>query len=192
MRWKCIRPGYCVRSNTLCLPRVRWLALQHTVFERGEALQTLSLSLSYRHSAAVAQKSWAWGWPTSYLQTVGLADLLLADRVRLAGRFPQPQHLYSQQQATFPDLVLDDVDQEAKAQALRQPHPPEHLGAGDAPLDGTVRPGANPTPLAQPCEPSTAPRLPRTEKSPASVACALPALGERPHSLLGLVASPVG
>ena len=53
----------------------------------------------------------------------GLVDLLLADCVRLAGHFPPPQHLYSHQQGTFLDLVLDDVDREAKAQVLRQPHP---------------------------------------------------------------------
>ena len=52
-----------------------------------------------------------------------LALLLLADCVRLAGQFPPPQNLYSHQQGTFLDLVLDDVDWEAKAQALRQPHP---------------------------------------------------------------------
>ena len=53
----------------------------------------------------------------------GLVDLLLADCVRLASQFPPPQHLYSHQQGSFLDLVLDDVDREAKAQALRQPHP---------------------------------------------------------------------
>ena len=53
----------------------------------------------------------------------GLVDLLLADCIRLAGQFPPPQHLYSHQQGTFLDSVLDDVDREAKAQALRQPHP---------------------------------------------------------------------
>ena len=68
----------------------------------------------------------------SYIQTLcsrrpeelgtGLVDLLLADCVRLAGQFPPPQHLYSHQHGTFLDLVLDDVDREAKAQALRQPH----------------------------------------------------------------------
>ena len=53
----------------------------------------------------------------------GLVDLLLADRVKLAGQLPPPQHLYSHQQGTFLDLVLEDVDHEAKAQALQQPHP---------------------------------------------------------------------
>ena len=66
------------------------------------------------------------------------------------------------------------------------PQPPEHVGAADAPLDGTVRPGAGPPPLARPCEPSATPRLPRTERSLASVACALHALGERPPSFLSL------
>ena len=47
----------------------------------------------------------------------------LCNCVRLAGQFPPPQHLYSHRRGTFLDLVLDDVDREAKAQALRQPHP---------------------------------------------------------------------
>ena len=52
-----------------------------------------------------------------------MVDLLLADCIKLAGQFPPPQHLYSHQQGTFLDSVLDDVDREAKAQALCQPHP---------------------------------------------------------------------
>ena len=52
-----------------------------------------------------------------------LVDLLLSDCIRLAGRFPPPQHLYSHQQDTFLYSVLDDVDRAAKAQALRQPRP---------------------------------------------------------------------
>ena len=50
-------------------------------------------------------------------------DLLLADCIEHATHFPPPQHLYSHQEGTFLDLVLDDVDREAKAQALRPPHP---------------------------------------------------------------------
>ena len=53
----------------------------------------------------------------------GLADLLLADCIEHATHFRPPQHLYSHQEGTFLDLVLDDVDREAKAHALRQPHP---------------------------------------------------------------------
>ena len=53
----------------------------------------------------------------------GLGDLLLSDCIRLASRFPLPQHLYRHQQGTFLDSVLHDVDEAAKAQALRQPHP---------------------------------------------------------------------
>ena len=52
-----------------------------------------------------------------------LVDLLPADCIRLAGQFPPPQHLYSHQQGTFLDVVLDAVDREAKAQTLRQSHP---------------------------------------------------------------------
>ena len=38
--------------------------------------------------------------------------------------------------------------------------PPEHVGAVDARLNGTVRPGAGPQPLARPCEPSATPPPP--------------------------------
>ena len=105
MRWKCTLPGYCVRSNTLCLPRVRWLALRHGSFTDSKSFIQALCSRRLEELGA------------------GLVDLLLADCVRLAGQFPPPQHLYSHQQGTFLDLVLDDVDREAKAQALRQPHP---------------------------------------------------------------------
>ena len=66
--------------------------------------------------------------------------------------------------------------------AAGSPLPPEHLGGADAPLNGAMQPGASPTRLAHPCEPSVPPppRLPRTGQSLASVACALHALGERP------------
>ena len=53
----------------------------------------------------------------------GLVDRLLADCIEHATHFPPPQHLYYHQDGTFLYLVLDDVDREAKAQALRQPHP---------------------------------------------------------------------
>ena len=53
----------------------------------------------------------------------GLVDLLLANCIEHATHFPPPQHLYSHQEGIFLDLVLDDVDREAKAQALQQPHP---------------------------------------------------------------------
>ena len=53
----------------------------------------------------------------------GLVDLLLAYCIKHATHFRVPQHLYSHQEGTFLHLVLDDVDREAKAQALRQPHP---------------------------------------------------------------------
>ena len=40
----------------------------------------------------------------------GLVDLLLADCIDRAAPFPPPQHLYSHQEGTFVDLVLDEVD----------------------------------------------------------------------------------
>ena len=57
----------------------------------------------------------------------GLIDLLLADCIDRATLFPPPQHLYSHQEGTFQDLVLDKVDGAATAQALRQPYP-MHIG----------------------------------------------------------------
>ena len=39
----------------------------------------------------------------------GLVNLLLSNCIRLAGQFPPPQYLYSHQQGTFLDSVLDDV-----------------------------------------------------------------------------------
>ena len=48
----------------------------------------------------------------------GLVDLLLADCIDQATPLPPPQHLYSHQEGTFLDLVLDDVDNAAKAQAV--------------------------------------------------------------------------
>ena len=53
----------------------------------------------------------------------GLVDLLLADCMAHATHFTPPQHLYCHQDCIVLDLVLDDVHREAKAQALRQPHP---------------------------------------------------------------------
>ena len=53
----------------------------------------------------------------------GLVDLLLADCIDPPTPFPPPQHLYSHQEGTGLDVVLDDVDNAAKAQALRQPYP---------------------------------------------------------------------
>ena len=53
----------------------------------------------------------------------GLVDLLLADCIDRTTPFPPPQHLYSHQEGTFLDLVLDDIDIAAKAQALRRPYP---------------------------------------------------------------------
>ena len=53
----------------------------------------------------------------------GLVDLLLANCIEHATHFPPAQHLYSHQEGTILDLVLDAMDREAKAQALRQPHP---------------------------------------------------------------------
>ena len=52
MRWKCKRAEYCVWLKTFFLPRVRPLAVQHALFQKREALQTVSLS--YRRFAAVA------------------------------------------------------------------------------------------------------------------------------------------
>ena len=45
----------------------------------------------------------------------GLVDLLLTDCIDQAASFPPPQHLYSHREGTFLDLVLDDVDNAAKA-----------------------------------------------------------------------------
>ena len=67
-QWKCILPGYCARSNTLCLLRVRWLVPRHAAFESGEILQTRGLT--YRRCAAVARKNWAQGWLISCLRIV--------------------------------------------------------------------------------------------------------------------------
>ena len=53
----------------------------------------------------------------------GLVDLLLADCVCQAELFARPRHLYSHQDGTFPDAVLDAVDSTAKIQALQQPYP---------------------------------------------------------------------
>ena len=53
----------------------------------------------------------------------GLVDLSLADCVRQAERFPPPQQLYSHQEGTFLDTMLDAVDGVAKTQALQQPLP---------------------------------------------------------------------
>ena len=54
----------------------------------------------------------------------GLVDLLLADCIDWATPFPPPQHAYSHQEATFLDLVLDEVDGAAKAEgfATTLPH----------------------------------------------------------------------
>ena len=60
----------------------------------------------------------------------GLVDLLLLECVRMSERFPPPPHLYSHQEGTFLDVVPNDVDREAKAQALRQPHPMPTLHRG--------------------------------------------------------------
>ena len=49
----------------------------------------------------------------------GLVDLLLADCVCQVEFFPPPQHLYSNQEGTFLDAVLDAVDSTAKTQALQ-------------------------------------------------------------------------
>ena len=81
----------------------------------------------------------------------GLIDLLLADCIRLAGQFRSPQHLYSHQQGTFLDSVLDDVDREAKAQALRQPHPVPagYLASLHVPQPAFCRNGVHGTMLAR-------------------------------------------
>ena len=52
-----------------------------------------------------------------------LVDLLLAECIDHAAPFGPPHHLYSRQEGTFPDLVLDEVDGAATAQALQQPYP---------------------------------------------------------------------
>ena len=58
--------------------------------------------------------------------------------------------------------------------AAGSPQPPAHLGAADAPLDGAVRPGASPMPLAHPCEPSAAPPPPPASRAPSSPSRASP------------------
>ena len=45
----------------------------------------------------------------------GLVDFLPADCIEHATHFPPHQHFYSHQEGTFLDLVLDNVDREAKA-----------------------------------------------------------------------------
>ena len=83
-----------------------WLVLLRTVFAKVVISRTPSLS--YLRSAVVAPKS-----------RPRLVDLLLADYIEHATHFPPPQHLYSHQEGSFLHLVLDNVDREAKAQALR-------------------------------------------------------------------------
>ena len=54
---------------------------------------------------------------------MGPVDLLLIDYLCMSAKFPTPRHLYSHQEGTFLDEVLDDADSTAKVQALQQSHP---------------------------------------------------------------------
>ena len=97
---------------------------RHTLLASGTAACATARSL---REGGSFPDSW------SYIQALGsrrpaelgegLVGLLLSDCIKLASQFPPPQHLYSHQQGTFLDSVLDDVDEAAKAQALRQPRP---------------------------------------------------------------------
>ena len=53
----------------------------------------------------------------------GLVDLLLSHCVCDAKLFPPPQHLYSHQEGTFLDAVLDTVDSTAKLKLYNSPTP---------------------------------------------------------------------
>ena len=83
-----------------------WLVLLRTVFAKVVISRTPGLS--YLRPAVVAPKS-----------CPQFVDLLLGDYIEHATHFRPPQHLYSHQEGTFLHLVLDKVDGEAKAQALR-------------------------------------------------------------------------